>query len=97
LEASPGRRVTDRSIPSAGKPTVGAGLKASLVGTTKRSDGKPEVTYAGHPLYLYVGDQKAGDTTGEGINAFGAAWYALNASGAQVSGTATGTGSGNGY
>lgn len=76
-----------------GKPTVGAGLKASLVGTTKRTDGKREVTYAGHPLYLYVGDQKPGDTTGQGIDAFGALWYAVTASGSNASGSASGGGS----
>src|SRR3954471_1285015 len=37
-----------------GKPTVGSGAKASLVGTTTRSDGGPQVTYNGHPLYLFV-------------------------------------------
>ena len=35
-----------------GKPTVGGGANASMVGTTTRSDGKPQVTYNGHPLYL---------------------------------------------
>ena len=68
-----------------GKPAVGSGADASLVGTTTRSDGKPQVTYQGHPLYLFQGDQKAGDTTGQGITAFGAAWYALSPQGNQVS------------
>lgn len=78
------------------KPTVGSGLKASLVGTTKRSDGAPEVTYGGHPLYTYVGDQKSGDTNGQGLNAFGGGWFAVTASGAQASGATASTGS-NGY
>ena len=39
---------------------------ASLLGVTKRKDGKRQVTYAGHPLYTYVGDTKAGMTSGEG-------------------------------
>ena len=80
-----------------GKPLAGTGVKSSLLGTTKRSDGKPQVTYNGHPLYLYVGDQKAGDTSGQGITAFGAAWFALTASGTQASGSASGSGGGNGY
>jgi predicted lipoprotein with Yx(FWY)xxD motif len=78
---------------ASGKPTVGSGLQASAVATTKRSDGRPQVDYHGHPLYTYVGDKKAGDTTGQGINAFGAPWYAVTASGGQASGG----GSSNGY
>jgi len=80
-----------------GKPLAGGGVKSSLLGTTKRSDGKPQVTYNGHPLYLYVGDQKPGDTNGQGITAFGAGWFALTASGSQVSGSAPGSVGGNGY
>jgi len=41
-----------------GKPTVGAGAKASLLGTTARADEKPQVTYKGQPLYLYGGDAR---------------------------------------
>lgn len=82
---------------ASGKPVAGGGAKSSLLGTTKRSDGKPQVTYNGHPLYLYVGDQKSGDTNGQGVTAFGGGWFALTASGSQVSGTAPGSGGGNGY
>src|SRR3954453_23615692 len=67
-----------------GRPTAGAGVMASLLGTTRRSDGTREVTYAGHPLYRYAGDAKAGDTNGEGLNIFGAEWYVLNGAGKQV-------------
>jgi predicted lipoprotein with Yx(FWY)xxD motif len=67
-----------------GKPTAGRGAMASLVGTTKRSDGTTQVTYNGHPVYRYVGDQKPGDTNGQGLNFFGGLWYALSASGNQV-------------
>jgi predicted lipoprotein with Yx(FWY)xxD motif len=68
-----------------GKPTVGGGAKRSLVGSTARSDGKPQVTYNGHPLYLYAGDQKAGDTSGQAINGFGAPWFVLTPGGTQIS------------
>jgi predicted lipoprotein with Yx(FWY)xxD motif len=68
-----------------GRPTVGSGAKASLVGSTARSDGKPQVTYNGHPLYLYSGDQKPGDTNGQAVNAFGARWFALARGGTQIS------------
>jgi hypothetical protein len=55
------------------------------------------VTYHGHPLYTYIGDQKAGATSGQGVNAFGGGWFALTSSGAQASGSASSSGSGTGY
>ena len=72
---------------ASGKPTVGAGASASSVGTTPRSDGRPQVTYNGHPLYTYSGDQNPGDTNGQGLTTFGGAWFALSPAGDQVSGT----------
>jgi predicted lipoprotein with Yx(FWY)xxD motif len=69
-----------------GKPAAGAALSAANLGTTPRSDGKPQVTYNGHPLYLYSADQRPGDTNGQGLNAFGAAWYALSAAGQMITG-----------
>jgi predicted lipoprotein with Yx(FWY)xxD motif len=74
-----------------GTPTVGSGAKASLVATTMRSDGKAQVTYNGHPLYTFSGDEKAGDTNGEGVNAFGGNWYVVDPSGNQIV-TSTSTG-----
>ena len=77
-----------------GTPTVGSGANASLVGTTMRSDGSPQVTYAGHPLYLFSGDQNPGDTNGEGLVAYGASWYALSPAGSQITGQASSSGIG---
>jgi predicted lipoprotein with Yx(FWY)xxD motif len=71
-----------------GKPTVGSGANASMVGTSTRSDGAPQVTYNGHPLYTFTGDQNPGDTTGQGVNAFGARWYVVSPTGNQVTGKA---------
>ena len=67
-----------------GKPKAGSGGKASLLGTTKRKNGKLQVTYNGHPLYAYIGDSKAGQANGEGSKAFGAEWYVVNAKGKKV-------------
>jgi predicted lipoprotein with Yx(FWY)xxD motif len=65
-----------------GAPKAGAGAKAGLLGTTRRSDGTTQVTYNKHPLYTFVGDAgKRGATTGQGLNAFGARWYVLAAKG----------------
>ncbi|MGZ4218396.1 MAG: COG4315 family predicted lipoprotein [Solirubrobacteraceae bacterium] len=71
-----------------GTPTGGPGTNASLIGTTARWDGQRQVTYNAHPLYLYAGDQQPGQTNGQGITGFGAAWFALSAAGRQVSGSA---------
>ena len=79
-----------------GKPTVGGGANASVVATSARSDGKPQVTYNGHPLYLFSADQKVGDTKGQGVNAFGGLWYVLSSSGNQIT-TSGGSGGGFGY
>jgi predicted lipoprotein with Yx(FWY)xxD motif len=64
-----------------GKPTAAGGAKAALLGTTKRSDGTLEVTYAGHPLYYFAGDQGAGQVNGQGSDGFGAQWWVVAADG----------------
>jgi predicted lipoprotein with Yx(FWY)xxD motif len=76
-------------VRGSGKPTVGSGLNASLVGTTSRSDGMAQVTYNGHPIYLFSGDQKPGDANGQGSTAFGGGWFALNSAGNQVTAQAS--------
>jgi predicted lipoprotein with Yx(FWY)xxD motif len=83
-------------VPAVGKPTVAGGLSAGKVGTTTGSDGKPQVTYGGHPLYRFQGDSKPGDANGQGTNAFGALWYVVSSSGAADT-TGGGSGSVNGY
>jgi predicted lipoprotein with Yx(FWY)xxD motif len=67
-----------------GKPHAGHGVRAALLGTTKRHDGKLEVTYNHHPLYYYVTDSKPGQTTGQGLNQFGAPWWVLNVAGKEI-------------
>jgi predicted lipoprotein with Yx(FWY)xxD motif len=78
------------------KPTVGNGANASIVATSARSDGEQQVTYNGHPLYLFSADQRAGDTNGQGVNAFGGLWYVLSSSGNEIT-TSTGSSGGFGY
>jgi predicted lipoprotein with Yx(FWY)xxD motif len=68
----------------AAHPTVGRGLHASMLGTTKRRDGKLQVTYGGHPLYLFAKDTKPGDVRGEGIVHFGGSWWLVSARGAEI-------------
>lgn len=79
------------------RDTAGAGANAALLGTTPRSDGAAQVTYNGHPIYLFIKDQKPGDTNGEGVNAFGALWYAISPAGNLVTAaipSSSGSGSG---
>jgi predicted lipoprotein with Yx(FWY)xxD motif len=68
----------------AGVRAASSGVTASDLGTISRSDGTKQVTYGGHPLYYYSRDTGAGQTNGEGLTAFGAAWYLLAPSGQQV-------------
>ncbi len=67
-----------------GAPQAGAGVNASLLATTRRTDGTTEVTYAGHPLYYLISDKKPGDVTGQGINGFGGLWYVVSPSGVSI-------------
>jgi predicted lipoprotein with Yx(FWY)xxD motif len=64
-----------------GDPQAQGAADRSMLGTTERKDGTTQVTYAGHPLYTYVGDQKPGEANGNDIDQFGAEWYALQPSG----------------
>jgi predicted lipoprotein with Yx(FWY)xxD motif len=65
-------------------PRAGSGVHKTLLALGKARNGVRQVLYAGHPLYTFVGDKSAGQTTGEGLTNFGAAWYAIAASGKKV-------------
>jgi predicted lipoprotein with Yx(FWY)xxD motif len=77
-----------------GKPAVRSGARAALVGTTKRSAEARQVTYNGHPLYLFIKDHRPGDVTGQGVTAFGAAWFAVSSAGNPISSKPSGHASG---
>jgi predicted lipoprotein with Yx(FWY)xxD motif len=68
-----------------GHPHARNGAHASKLGTTKRKNGTTQVTYARHPVYMFVGDRsKPGSTAGEGSKAFGAEWYVLGTNGKKI-------------
>jgi predicted lipoprotein with Yx(FWY)xxD motif len=69
---------------SSGTPKAGSGVKASLLGTITRSDNTTQVTYNHHPLYYYSGDSGPGQQNGQGLNAFGAAWFVVAPAGGKV-------------
>jgi predicted lipoprotein with Yx(FWY)xxD motif len=66
------------------KPKPAARVNAAMLGTTARGDGTKQATYNGHPLYTYAGDTTPGEATGEGLNQFGAEWYAVSPQGTKV-------------
>ncbi|MHB1808819.1 MAG: COG4315 family predicted lipoprotein [Solirubrobacteraceae bacterium] len=60
------------------------GVSRTALGTITRSNGSKQVTYHGHPVYFYASDSSSGNAFGEGIESFGARWYALSPTGAEV-------------
>jgi predicted lipoprotein with Yx(FWY)xxD motif len=66
------------------------------VGTTTRDDGSTQLTVAGHPLYTYAGDQKAGQTKGQNLDINGGLWTVVAADGSSVT-TSPGGSGGGGY
>jgi predicted lipoprotein with Yx(FWY)xxD motif len=66
-----------------GDPVAGSGTRAGLLGTTRRSDGKLQITYAGHPLYYYVGDSP-GNILCQDVFEFGGTWLVVKPSGTAV-------------
>jgi predicted lipoprotein with Yx(FWY)xxD motif len=74
-------------LTSQGAALAGKGINASLLGITKRSDGKRQVTYNRHPLYYFhgvvasAGDKKPGDVNGQG---FVGEWYVLSPRGTPI-------------
>jgi predicted lipoprotein with Yx(FWY)xxD motif len=68
-----------------GKPKASGSVSAAKLGTTKRADGRTQVTYNGHPLYTFIMDhKKPGSTAGQGIDAFGAEWYVVGTNGKKI-------------
>lgn len=64
-----------------GAPVAGDGADSTKLGTITRTDGTTQVTYNGWPLYYYVKDMKAGDTTGQNV---GSVWYVLSPAGEMI-------------
>jgi predicted lipoprotein with Yx(FWY)xxD motif len=79
---------------STGKPRATSGARASLLGRTKRADGRWQVTYNRHPLYRFALDAKKGQTKGEGLDDFGGEWDAVSPAGAKIVESAATSGSG---
>lgn len=66
------------------RPQAGRGVKARLLGTTKRADGKLQVIYGGRALYYYVGDRRVGQILCQGASEFGGVWRVVRPDGGLV-------------
>jgi predicted lipoprotein with Yx(FWY)xxD motif len=66
------------------KPAAGRGVKVGEIGTTRRSDGRLQATYAGHPLYFYEHDNEPGEVLCQAVSEFGGYWYVVRSSGKPV-------------
>lgn len=73
-----------------GRPRAAGRAKAFLLSTSRRAGGAKQVDYAGHPLYRYAFDSRPGETSGEGIDAFGGHWYVVKTSGGAIRGAGGG-------
>ena len=85
-----------------GVPHAAAGASAASIGVITGSDGHRQLSYAGHPLYYFVGDGQAGQTRGQALEQFGAGWFVVDPTGAPVvdwrsNAGAAGAGGGHGY
>jgi predicted lipoprotein with Yx(FWY)xxD motif len=67
-----------------GEPQAGAGIQQGLLGTTQRDDGTTQVTYDGHPLYLYA-HEGPNQVTCHDVSEFGGLWLAVEPNGQAVS------------
>jgi len=74
-----------------GKPRAGAGVTVALLGTTRRADGRLQITYRHHPLYTYVSDTSKGQTNGQGLDASGGKWWAVSPAGNKITKSGSGT------
>jgi predicted lipoprotein with Yx(FWY)xxD motif len=76
-------------VQATGKVTAAGSVNPSDLGTITRSDGTKQVTYDGHPLYYFAGDSGPGQASGQGSDNFGAKWWLVAPSGADVTASVT--------
>jgi predicted lipoprotein with Yx(FWY)xxD motif len=77
-------------------PATASGVKGTF-GTITRSNGATQATFAGHPLYTFVGDTSPGQARGNGLNAAGGLWHEVTTSGSAPAGSSSPGSGGGGY
>ena len=65
-------------------PEAAKGVKRTLLGTTRRADGRLQITYQGRPLYYYVGDRASGQILCQNVREFGGLWLVARPNGTLV-------------
>jgi predicted lipoprotein with Yx(FWY)xxD motif len=71
-------------LTTSGKVTSSGSVPMASLKTVKRDDGKLQVALDGHPLYYFAGDSAPGQANGQGLDDFGASWWALSPSGKEI-------------
>jgi predicted lipoprotein with Yx(FWY)xxD motif len=66
------------------KPAARPGVNVKSIGTTRRADGRLQATYAGRPLYYYVGDRNPGQILCQNVSEFGGLWLVMRLNGSLV-------------
>jgi predicted lipoprotein with Yx(FWY)xxD motif len=67
-----------------GKLVAGRGVKRALLGAVRRKNGRRQVTYAGKPLYYFVGDRRPGQILCQDVFEYGGRWLIVRPSGKLV-------------
>ena len=67
--------------PAGGRPRAGHGIRRSLIGTIRRRDGGRQLTYAGHPLYRYAPETRAGQILCQNVTEYGGVWLVVDPDG----------------
>jgi predicted lipoprotein with Yx(FWY)xxD motif len=60
------------------------GIDRRKLGSVARRNGARQVSYAGHPLYYYVGDTKPGQILCQNVREYGGLWLVVSPSGKLV-------------
>src|SRR5262249_47691085 len=69
---------------ASGRLLAGRGVTQPRIGTTRRRDGRQQVTYNGRPLYYYSGDKSPGQVLCQNVDEFGGTWLVLRPGGQLV-------------
>jgi predicted lipoprotein with Yx(FWY)xxD motif len=71
-------------LPTGAKPVAAGQVRQSLLASDPDPTGGLVITYAGWPLYTYVGDTAPGQHTGQALNLNGGRWYVISPSGTVI-------------